>query len=49
MQYDGDVQDIHFYLPNKIDQPPMETYEELGMDVDGIEKNSCGKVDTTPI
>ena len=49
MQYDGDVQGIPFYPPNEIDQPPMQTDEEPMMDVDGMEKNSCDKVDTTLI
>ena len=49
MQYDEDVRDIPFSPPNEIDLPPMQTDEEPGMDVDGMEKNPCGKVDTTMI
>ena len=45
----GYVQDLHFYPLNEVDQPPMQTNEEIEMDVDGMEKNSRGKVDTTLI
>ena len=34
MKYDGDVQDIPFYLLNEVDHPPMQTNEEPRMDVD---------------
>ena len=47
-QYDGDVQDIPFYPLNEVDQPPMQTNEELGMDVDEGLK-SYGNLDTTLI
>ena len=42
LHYDGDGGDIPF-------SPTKEDGDIPGMDVDGMEKNSCGKVDTTLI
>ena len=49
LHYNGDGGDIPFSPTKKGDEPPMQTYGQPGMDVNGMEKNSCGKVDTTLI
>ena len=49
LHYDGDGRDIFFSPTKEGDEPPMQTDKEPGMKVDGMENNSCGKVDTTLI
>ena len=49
LHYNGDGGDIPFSPTKKCDEPPMQTDGQPGMDVNGMEKNSCGKVDTTLI